>query len=258
MSEKTLKAIAVVAELTGTELSRAALLTMEADLAEYPEAAALRALDRFRKESKFRLTLAAIIDLIEQEDGRPSADEAWAMCPRGEDESVFWNDEIQAALGVARPVMDSGDAVGARMAFRDAYDRIVRESRTQKRSPNWSLSLGWDKAGRTDAVTKALSAGLLTQEQASLMLPAPVSPLNALIDGKTPLLTDATESERQCAERGIAMIRETIDRLNQRSADDRARYEASEKAYRAEVEARRSDQLRRAAEKMAKDAENGA
>lgn len=252
MNDRILKAIAVVAELSGTELSKAALLTMEADLSEYPEQAALRALDRFRKESKFRLTLAAIIELIEQEDGRPSADEAWAMCPRSEEDSVFWNDEIQTAMGIARPVLDSGDKVGARMAFRDAYERLVREARAQNRRPDWSLSLGWDKAGRAVAVTKAVASGLISQQAAQQYLPAPDVGLAALIEGRgtTLSLTNTTPDEQETVKRGIAMVRDVFEKANQRNADERARQEEGERQRRADIEAERTRQLSMADERL--------
>ena len=79
MKPSILKAIAVTAELTGTELSEAALRVMAGDLDTYPEAAVLRALDRCRRELKTRLTLAAALERIEGQDGRPGADEAWAI-----------------------------------------------------------------------------------------------------------------------------------------------------------------------------------
>ena len=48
MKPSILKAVAVTAELTGTELSEAALRVMAGDLDAHPEAAVLRALDRCR------------------------------------------------------------------------------------------------------------------------------------------------------------------------------------------------------------------
>lgn len=255
--EQILQAVAVTAELTGASLSPAAQAMMVKDLSCYPEAQTLKAFDRFRREAKGRLTLAGIISLIEEEDGRPSADEAWAMCPRNEEDSTFWNDEIQAAMGIARPVLDSGDKIGARMAFRDAYERLVREARSQNRNPNWSLSLGWDKAGRVESVAKAVAAGLLTQDQALPLLPAPASPLVSLIEGNPrALLADASQDDRATLERGVALIRETLDSLDRKAAERRAEEERREAERRAQIEANRADQLRRAAEKMAKDAGN--
>lgn len=251
--ERIVQAIAVTAELTGSVLSPAAQAQMAKDLLDYPEDAALRALDRFRRESRGRLTLAGVIELIDQEDGRPSADEAWAMCPRGEGDSVFWNDEIQAALGVARPVLESGDKVGARMAFRDAYERIVRDARAARRRPQWSLSLGWDKAGRVEAVQRAVQAGLIDRAAADRMLPAPGdSPVAALLDGRNPLplLGDASADDRDTALRGIERCRAVLEESARRNAEDERRREETAKAARAALEAQRARQLAAADEKM--------
>ena len=114
MSEKILMGIAVTAELTGTELSKHAVLALEAELGRYPEDVALAALDRCRKELTGRLTLAAIIERINEHDGRPASDEAWATAVRAEDENetVVWTDETRRAMSVARPLLELGDKVG--------------------------------------------------------------------------------------------------------------------------------------------------
>ena len=95
-----LKAIAVTAELTGTELSKAAILAMEADLSEYPVPAVLMALTRCRRELTGRLSLAAVIDRLEAADGRPSANEAWGIALTAFDEAptVVMTSEIASAM----------------------------------------------------------------------------------------------------------------------------------------------------------------
>ena len=74
------EALAVTAELTGTELSVAAAKVMATDLAAYPRQQVLGALARCRRELKTRLTMAAVIERLD--DGRPGAEEAWAMIPK--------------------------------------------------------------------------------------------------------------------------------------------------------------------------------
>lgn len=174
MSRELVQAITVTAELTSTALSGAAIAMMVRDLACFDEASILRALDRCRKELTGRLTLAAIIDRLNENDGRPTSDEAWAMSLEAMDEAktVVWTDEARAAFSIARPVLAEGDKVGARMAFRDAYDRIVRESRERAIPVKWSASLGWDKSLREVALRHAESAGLLPAPQVAALLPS--------------------------------------------------------------------------------------
>lgn len=175
MSEKILMGIAVTAELTGTELSKHAVLALEAELGRYPEDVALAALDRCRKELTGRLTLAAIIERINEHDGRPASDEAWATAVRAEDENetVVWTDETRRAMSVARPLLELGDKVGARMAFRDAYQRFVNDARADRVPVSWSASLGWDAERRREVLTDAVAYGLLPSSFATGLMPAP-------------------------------------------------------------------------------------
>lgn len=175
MSEKILMGIAVTAELTGTELSKHAVLALEAELGRYPEDVALAALDRCRKELTGRLTMAAIIERINEHDGRPASDEAWATAVRAEDENetVVWTDETRRAMSVARPLLELGDKVGARMAFRDAYQRFVNDARADRVPVSWSASLGWDAERRREVLTDAVAYGLLPSSFATGLMPAP-------------------------------------------------------------------------------------
>jgi hypothetical protein len=43
---------------------------------------------------------------------------------------VVWTDEIVQALAVAKPLLDARDKVAARMAFCQAYERLVRKPAT--------------------------------------------------------------------------------------------------------------------------------
>jgi hypothetical protein len=120
--------------------------------------------------------------------GRPGPEEAWASAAAGFDEAetIVTNDEIAEAMGMARPILDLGDEVGARMAFREAYARIVREARGRGvANPRWWPSLGHDPGLRQTALSRAVERGLLTGEQVAgfLPAPAPVTPQGAAIAG---------------------------------------------------------------------------
>lgn len=172
-------AIAVTAELTQTQLTASAMKVMASDLmSEFSEQSILQALVRCRKELPGKLTQQSIVERINQADGRPSANEAWGIALSAFDEAVtvVLNEEINEAMSAARPVMDSGDDVGARMAFRDTYERIVRQNRASGVKPKWYPSLGFDKALRADAIKLAADRGLLTLSQASAFLPLQVTP----------------------------------------------------------------------------------
>ncbi len=172
-----LKAVAVTAELTGTELSAAALELMTDELSVYDENQVLAALTRCRKELKSRMTLSAVIERIETADGRPQADEAWTTAMQAQDESatVIWTLETQQAFFIARPALEINDKTGARMAFKSAYERLVNTARESKKPIEWQASLGWDVEARRIALEAAVTVGKLPSSQASGLLPAPVN-----------------------------------------------------------------------------------
>lgn len=126
------------------------------------------------RTSRFAPTPADVVGLLQARDGRPTADEAWAMIPRTEHESVGWTDEMAAAYGVASPLLGLGDQVAARRAFIDKYTFEVNEARRKGRAPKVWFSWGWDAAGRQSAVDRAVNAGFLTEERAVAFLPAPM------------------------------------------------------------------------------------
>lgn len=159
------KMLAVTAELTGTDLSAAAAEIMARELATYfDRAQVLRALGKCRRELKGRLTMVAIIERLD--DGRPGPEEAWAMMPRDEAQSVIWSAEMAEAFGVAGPLLEAGDRVGARMAFKEAYAKLVSKARDERRPVRWTPSLGHDRHGRDAALAAAVSAERITRNWA--------------------------------------------------------------------------------------------
>lgn len=105
-------------------------------------------------------------------DGRPEENEAWAVAitSRDERETVMWTEEMQEAFTLCRPVLESGDEIGARMAFKDAYSRLVLAARAQNRPAKWNVSAGWDNERRQLVVARAVSAGLLSGPQPHLAI----------------------------------------------------------------------------------------
>ena len=98
---------------------------------------------------------------------RLSADEAWALAMQAmnEDDTVVWTNEIARAWGVCREVMP--DKVAARMAFRDAYNRISDEGG----KPVIEVSRGTDSGLYKSRIESAVASGLLPPtHSAALML----------------------------------------------------------------------------------------
>lgn len=189
-SENLIKSVTATAEIMGTELSVDGARMMCDELAEFPEPMVLAALSRCRRELKGRLTLAEIIARID--DGRPGPNEAWAMCPRSEADSAVWTDEMSRAFFAAKPLIDAGDDVAARMTFIETYQREITQARANKLPPNWWPSLGFDLDGRERALREAQTKGRLSHDQTLKLLPrhrqpsaaggSQPAPIGALLD----------------------------------------------------------------------------
>ena len=117
--------------------------------------------------------LIAQIDGFVADDGRPGPEEAWALTIRAFDESetVVWTDEMAKAMEIAQPIMQMGDEVGARMAFKESYTRQVDDARKSRVAPKWSVSLGHDSRKRHASIVKAETLGLVAPGSALLLAP---------------------------------------------------------------------------------------
>ena len=124
----------------------------------------------FMLKGRFFPAPADLIDLIPASKAAQhvSAEEAWAIALEAMDEcsTVVVTNEILEAKTICQDVYDSGDRVGARMSFKDTYNRIIKTAS----KPVWRVSEGYDKARREDAVRKAVALGRLSQSDASRYL----------------------------------------------------------------------------------------
>lgn len=161
-------------------------------------------------------------------DGRLGAEEAWAIAlsSRDEADTVVWTAECAEAFALCQSVLSMGDEVGARMAFKEAYTRIVAQARAERRPARWLTSAGWDVGRRTAAISKAVRAGLL---------PAPATA--GLLSGAD----DAPPDEKARAQ--LAKIKQMLADSEAKKA---AEYQASldkEQADTAEFKARTRQQV---------------
>jgi hypothetical protein len=169
-SIELLQAVAVTAELCGRVFSEGAARVFVADLAAFPEPAVMKALARCRREVKGMLTIQDVVSRID--DGRPGVEEAWAQMPFDERQSVVWTDEMAQAFSVALPLLEDGEKVAARMAFKESYLRLIGEARDSGKPVNWTPSLGWDVRGRDQVLVEAVAKGRLTYDYAQTICPA--------------------------------------------------------------------------------------
>lgn len=147
-------------------------------LAEFPLRAVAMAFRAYREEND---TFAPVPNSIFKRcllmDGRPGAEEAWAVALLGTDEAntVVWTEEIAAAFAICRPVLASSGAISARKPFLEAYTRLVTEARAERRPARWFASVGWDKLQQVAAIQGALIAGRLPAPAAAALLEGPAS-----------------------------------------------------------------------------------
>lgn len=210
-----LEAIAVTAELTGTELSVNARVAMAEELSIYPEVAVLDALRRCRKEIRgSRLTMADVMTRIS--DGRPGAEEAWALYPKNETGSSAVTEEMQLAMSAAWPLIQEGDRVAARMAFKESYERLITENRAKNIPVKWSVSLGTNPGEREAALVDAVQRHRLTADHALGLLPHTCTPEQFLMSvGATDhlLLAAPKTEDRVQLENNRARLRLIVSEL---------------------------------------------
>lgn len=203
------------------------------------------------EQGRYPPTPAAVMGCLPSTGpSRLSADEAWALALGAFDEAdtVCVTDEILEAVAVASPVWESGDKIGARMAFKSAYERIAGERRQHGQSPTWRLSLGWDGERRTLAAQEALRLGRMTADQVQAYLPeppasGPAAAIAGLLSGKVvafPVDDDALTRKR------MAQLRQAInggesrkpasDPVAEREAFNQRKHEAVEAIARMQSE----------------------
>lgn len=205
-----------------------ALRLWESLLEPYSIGQVTKALSAHMRESSFAPVPADVIKRIGgSADSRPGVEEAWAIAVQAMDEreTVVMNNEISESMATARAIFDLGDEVGARMAFREVYTRLVTKARADGMPAVWWPSLGTNREGRHVVLQKAVADGLLSPNspvvQASLPAPddalplltaaAPTTDARAALDSLRKLLSrdrDAEEAERQAR---LAAERATVD-----------------------------------------------
>jgi len=137
-------------------------------LKAFPDGAVMAAAIQHLKSSHFKPQLADIAKLCAaQLDGQwLGVDEAWALMPKSEHESAMLTNEIAQAIAAATPLIESGDRVAARMAFKDCYGRLVERAKLEGRQPRYFPSYGTDRHGVVSMLAKAVQTGQVSLDAA--------------------------------------------------------------------------------------------
>lgn len=208
--DRLVELLVATAEVIGDQLRPTTAVFMVSDLANYPLPALERALAACRRELKGRLSLAAILERIE--DGHPAPNEAWAIAIRAADEgaTVVWTEQTRDAWAKALPLVQAGDKIAARPAFLEVYARLVKEARAAGHLAAHQLSLGSDVSGRDSVLRQAVATGQLAHEQVAehLALPAASPAFNAIA-----LLAGRVEAAPGADERTRARLAEVAELL---------------------------------------------
>lgn len=150
--------VRALADIPKDELRRAIRLAVK-HLKWFPKVAELRELARGLPD--------AAVD-------RPGPEEAWARMPKGEhreDDSVVWCEEERAAYSSCRSLLLDGDQIGARMAFKERYEKEVAEAHAAGKPVRWIMSAGFDMNHRLSTLATAVQEKRMTLEGALNFVP---------------------------------------------------------------------------------------
>jgi hypothetical protein len=190
-------AVAFGCEITGERLESYA-----EHLADISKEKLQRAFWQAGRDLKFFPKIAELRELAgvlpgSPDDGRPGPEEAWARMPKGErmeEDSVVWCKEERAAYAACRSLLVDGDLIGARMAFKERYEKEVAEARAQGKPIQWIVSQGFDVEHRLTTLATAVQEKRMSLESALNFVPGerqnefaqmlPSADTKALLTGK--------------------------------------------------------------------------
>jgi hypothetical protein len=158
-------------EVYGTKITQTSIMIWINSMSKYPFFDLKTALTYHIQNSPYAPKPSDMINFIQAQDGRPGADEAWAMIPRNESVSAILSQEMLTAMAAAQPLLNEGDQVAARMAFKESYSNLVNSARQTSRPVEWFPSLGNDKYGREAVVKEAIRLGRISETHGRKLLP---------------------------------------------------------------------------------------
>lgn len=244
--ERIVQQLVATAEVMGHQITLNAALMMCQDLSEYAFNDVMIALTRCRKEVNGKLTLKAIVDLLAPAGGWLSANEAWAQALPAQDEAntMVWTVETRKAWFIALPILESGDKIGARMAFIEAYNREVAQAKAAGGLPQIEVSRG-DRADLYElVVSQAQTSGLLPPPKNTLALPSPEA---EKLDQEAMILSQRGEVQDRRDDLAAA-LRNLASKLRADRDDDHAEKQRRSEEARKKFEARKAEVVAQALE----------
>lgn len=155
-------------------LSDFALDVFLEDVDGYSFVDVMTAIRNARKQAKGRISIGDIMQQMDNMDGRPSAEEAWALAVKSLDENltIALTQETQEAWSSgASELLDIGDKFNASRAYIEKYNQLVAAARDKNVPISWFVSLGDDKDQRDNVVRQAYKENKITKEHAETLLP---------------------------------------------------------------------------------------
>jgi len=183
-----------MADYHGADFSPQKVLWLVEDLEGYGVDVIEASWRKYRKSDRGRFMPTAFDLIANIQDGRPTAVEAFAMLPHGEDDTVVWTDEMREAWNAAKSHLREKRSSLAYSAFKDRYESLVLEARKNRLEPKWCVSRGIS-GGSCDAIlADAVQKGRISLDYAQQFAPELRGPERLALGhgGKIPELISKT------------------------------------------------------------------
>lgn len=174
--QQTIKNLAVILEMSGQSMSTEAMVMIADELSQFDYNAVQNAMRKCARECKYKITLAEIIDRID--DGRPSPEKAWQEVQHltEDDAKVLTTEQNQAFCMVSTSLIDGDTSarITAKQTFMQEYKRLCQESRDQGKPVQYFLARAngdYEGTKALAAVNLAMIENKLPQVEAVKLLP---------------------------------------------------------------------------------------
>lgn len=224
----------------GKPLPEGSILTAWwSNLAGYPLTVVRTAFRAYCTENgEFAPVPAGIAMRCKKMDGRPEAEEAWAIALTAQDETstVVWTPETAEAFNICRSVLMFSNAISARLSFLAAYTRLVAEARAEHRPMKMVVSLGSNRHHQVAAIHRAVDNGLLPAPSAAPLLEGPAYDPSPSPEGRAQLakikkeMATAAENRERARLDRVELQRVAHEEFNRLTEEQVRKYLESMKA----------------------------